>query len=258
MTMEAVIFDVDGTLAETEEIHRRAFNEAFAASGLDWHWDRSLYADLLQVTGGKERIRHYATNHPAEGWIRDEPSASSRIAELHRAKTARYTALVEADGIGLRPGVGRLVRQARAEGVRLAVATTSSLPNVMSLLAMTLGADGPGLFDVIAAGDMAARKKPAPDIYALALDRLGLPAHACVAIEDSFNGVMAARRAGLPVLATTSTYTRLEDLRYAFAILSDLGEPDAPFRHLGGAGAGETCVTTDILDRWRRACLSLR
>jgi HAD superfamily hydrolase (TIGR01509 family) len=246
MTIKALIFDVDGTLAETEEVHRQAFNETFEAFGLDWHWDRTLYSELFQVTGGKERIRHYATY----GRSHDNPVTPSRIIDLYLAKTARYTELVSAGVVDLRPGVERLIKEARILGVRLAIATSTSMTNVTSLLAVTLKPDGTQLFDVIAAGEMVTQKKPAPEIYQLVLERLDLPASVCIAIEDSYNGVMAARRCGIPVLATTSAYTCDEDLSYALAVLSDLGEPDAPFRHFGGLGAGETHVTIDALNRW--------
>jgi len=246
MTIKALIFDVDGTLAETEEVHRRAFNETFEAFGLDWHWGRTLYGQLFQVTGGKERIRHYATNWRSH----DSPMVPSRITDLYLAKTARYTELVSSGGIDLRPGVDRLVREARVSGIRLAIATSTSMLNVKSLLDVTMEADGTHFFDVITVGEMVIRKKPAPEVYQLALEQLNLPAKACLAIEDSYNGVMAARRCGIPVLATTSTYTCNEDLRYALAVLSDLGEPDAPFCHFGGSGAGETHVTIDALNRW--------
>jgi HAD superfamily hydrolase (TIGR01509 family) len=247
MTIKAIIFDVDGTLAETEEMHRRAFNETFKEFGLDWYWDRTLYGELFQVTGGKERIGHYATN-----WrLQDKSLCPSHVTDLYLAKTARYTALVSAESIDLRPGAERLIREACALGVRLAIATSTSMPNVISLLTTTLGAAGLDLFDVITVGEMVNRKKPAPEVYQLTLKRLSLPASACIAIEDSSNGVMAARRCGIPVLATLSTYTRIEDLRYAFAVLSNLGEPDAPFWHSSGAGAGETHVTIDSLNRWQ-------
>jgi HAD superfamily hydrolase (TIGR01509 family) len=246
MTFQALIFDVDGTLAETEEAHRRAFNEVFGDFGLDWHWNRAVYADLLKVTGGKERIRHYVSHYrPA-----DAERVREIVGQIHEEKTARYVRNMGDGGIRLRPGVERLIREAAGAGMRLAIATTTSLPNVKILLDEALGAGGTGLFEVIAAGDMVAAKKPAPDVYLLALERLGLPARDCLAIEDSYNGVMAARRAGITTLATTSDYTRYEDLRYALGVLSDLGEPDAPFLHFSGVGAGESHVTVDLLQQW--------
>ncbi|WP_225772959.1 HAD-IA family hydrolase [Inquilinus sp. Marseille-Q2685] len=242
MRLRAILFDVDGTLAETEEAHRRSFNAAFRAAGLDWHWDRDLYRDLLAVTGGKERIGRFLAGLAAP------PGCD--VAALHRAKTERYTALVAAGAVALRPGVARLLAEARAQGVRLAIATTTTPANVAALLAAALGPEGPALFEVMVAGDAVPRKKPAPDVYQAVLEAMGLDPAGCVAIEDSRNGVLSARRAGLPVLATPGLYSRDDDLRHAFAALSDLGEPDAPYRHLGGAGAGDGWVTVEALERW--------
>jgi HAD superfamily hydrolase (TIGR01509 family) len=198
MTLKAVIFDVDGTLAETEELHRAAFNAAFAAAGLGWHWDVPLYARLLEVTGGKERIAHYQ-----EVAALDHRLDAAAIAALHADKTRRYAALVESGGLSLRPGVRELLEAAHAAGLRLAIATTTSRPNVDALLAACAPLPP---FDVIAAGDEVARKKPAPDIYLAALARLGLPAAACVAIEDTRNGVLSAVGAGLRCAVTVSVY----------------------------------------------------
>jgi HAD superfamily hydrolase (TIGR01509 family) len=196
--LRALIFDVDGTLAETEELHRHAFNEAFAAAGLDWHWDQALYARLLRVTGGKERIRHYIDGDDAQPKLDDQA-----VAALHRNKTARYTNKIDAGDIALRPGIAPLLAEAQANGLRLAIATTTSRPNVDALLRATLATQP---FEVIAAGDEVAAKKPAPDVYLLALERLGLPAEACVAIEDTLNGLKSAQGAGLACVITTSVY----------------------------------------------------
>ncbi|QLH73462.1 HAD family hydrolase [Rhodopseudomonas palustris] len=247
MLPSALIFDVDGTLAETEELHRQAFNATFAAEQLPWHWDATLYRKLLDVTGGKERIAHFLKSEP-DGAER----AADRIPELHRAKTDRYTALVVA-GTALRPGVARLIREAKAAGVKLGIATTTSLPNVEALLESSLGPDAMALFDAVGAGDVVPAKKPAPDIYLYVLDALKLPAADCVAFEDSTNGVRAARAAGLPTIVTPGLYTEGDDFPGALAVLSDLGEPDAPYRHLAGVGAGESLVTLDALARWCRA-----
>jgi HAD superfamily hydrolase (TIGR01509 family) len=198
MTLQALIFDVDGTLAETEELHREAFNAAFAAAGLAWHWDQPLYAKLLEVTGGKERIAYYQDLARLPN-----PLDAPAIAALHADKTRRYAALVASGGLTLRPGVRPLLEQAHAAGLRLAIATTTSRPNVEALL--TACAPLPA-FDVIAAGDEVARKKPSPDIYEAALARLGLPAAACLAIEDTQNGVLSAVGAGLRCVVTISVY----------------------------------------------------
>lgn len=224
--LEALIFDVDGTLAETEEVHRAAFNEAFAEAGLDWHWDERLYARLLDVTGGKERIAHFiATQRPAM-----LPRASggeamaAAIATLHKRKTDLYNRKVASGGLELRPGVEAVIRQAAQDGVRLAIATTTSLPNVESLLAATLGPGGAGLFEVIAAGDMVARKKPAPDVFVLAVERLGIAPERCLALEDSINGLEAARGAGLATVVTRSAYTAGQDFAGAVAVCDTLAE----------------------------------
>jgi len=212
--MQAIIFDVDGTLAETEELHRQSFNEAFAAAGLPWSWDQVLYAKLLEVTGGKERIRHFI-----DAYQPGEQMDAGEVAALHRDKTARYARLVEAGGVALRPGVARLIEQAKAAGVRLAIATTTSRPNVDALLRATLGHDP---FEVIAAGDEVGAKKPAPDVYVLALERLGLPAASCIAVEDTLNGVRSAQGAGLACVVTTSLYGGKGPFPGAAAILPDL------------------------------------
>jgi HAD superfamily hydrolase (TIGR01509 family) len=193
--LQALIFDVDGTLSETEELHRIAFNAAFEAAGLPWQWDQALYAELLLVTGGKERMAHYIEAHGRP----ERPD----IAALHKDKTARYTALVDGGGCSLRDGIAETLQEAKAAGLRLAIATTTSRPNVDALLRATLGHDP---FDVIAAGDEVKAKKPAPDVYQLALERLGLPASACIAIEDTLNGLRSAQGAGLRCSITPSLY----------------------------------------------------
>ena len=229
MPLEALIWDVDGTLAETEEGHRAAFNAAFADAGLDWHWDVAQYAELLEVTGGKERIRRHldtASNAPK---LDDEA-----IRRLHAAKTAHYVAAVQAGSVALRPGVRRLLHEARAAGLRLAIATTTTPENVQALLLATLGPDGPGLFEAIGAGDAVPRKKPAPDIYHLVLDRLGLPGSRCVAFEDTPNGLRAARAAGVPVVVTTSLYGGTEGFEDAVLVVDSLGETATPSRVLAG------------------------
>lgn len=185
--LQALIFDVDGTLSETEETHRAAFNQAFAEASLGWSWDQALYRKLLDVTGGKERIRYYMSDFDAQRTPAipvDTAALTDWIAALHARKTAHYNEMVDAGSAGLRPGVGPLIRHARDAGMRLAIATTTSLPNVESLIRATLGADGMDLFEAVAAGDMVKAKKPAPDVYLLALEQLGLPPAACLALED--------------------------------------------------------------------------
>jgi HAD superfamily hydrolase (TIGR01509 family) len=213
--LRALIFDVDGTLAETELLHLAAFNAAFAAAGLDWRWSEAEYGRLLTTTGGKERIARYARERALDA---TEPA----VAELHRDKTRRYAAMLAA-GIALRPGVAALLDAARARGVRLAVATTTTPANVDALVRAALGTPAAAVFEVIAAGDAVAAKKPAPDVYRLALAGLGLAAGDCVAFEDSRNGLLAAKAAGLYTIVTPSRFTRREDFAGADRLLPALG-----------------------------------
>lgn len=241
-TLKALIFDVDGTLAETEELHRRSFNETFRQHGLDWDWDESLYAKLLQTTGGRERMVRYVSDYvPHQRDVLDNLSA------LHRSKTKNYQSLLRDGALSLRPGVVRLVHEARARGMKLAIATTSNPQNVKALLRGGLGDDSPNWF-TIAAGDVASKKKPSPDIYYQALEAMDVGPGNAVAFEDSSNGLQAALTAGLVVVATPSRFLTDENLDGALSVVSDLGEPEKPFRHIAGAAFPKGYVDVDGLE----------
>ncbi|OFX10952.1 MAG: hypothetical protein A2516_06245 [Alphaproteobacteria bacterium RIFOXYD12_FULL_60_8] len=247
-SLKAVIFDVDGTLAETEETHRLAFNAAFEVFGFEFSWDQALYKDLLKVAGGKERVRHYlGLFHPDE---LKRPDIDAIIPALHKRKTAFYEEMLNAGRVELRPGVARLIEELRSQGIALGVATTTHQANLKALLRNTLGATGESLFDVMGCGEHAPLKKPAPDVYLHVLKELGQPPRNCIAIEDAEIGLRAARAALLPTVITVSPYTAGGHFSGAVAILSDLGEPTEPFTVLEGNAHGRTYVTPDLLRQW--------
>lgn len=245
MSLAALVFDVDGTLAETEELHRQSFNKAFTAAGLPWHWDKALYARLLEVTGGKERIAHWIEGHNARPAL-----DTAGIARLHADKTTRYAALLAGGSLPLRPGVLRLLDEAQATGLLVAIATTTSMPNVAALLHASLGASALSRFAVIAAGDVVPAKKPAPDVYELVLDRLGLLPEQCVAVEDTVNGLRSATGAGIPTIITTSLYGGTRGFEGALAVVDHLGEPDQPCRVLQGPALPKPIVNLAGIKKW--------
>jgi HAD superfamily hydrolase (TIGR01509 family) len=222
--LQALIFDVDGTLAETEKDgHRIAFNQAFKNAGLSWEWDVNLYRKLLKVAGGKERIRYYLDN-----FIDFQPphNLDEFIANLHSTKNQFYQDLLVNATIPLRMGVENLIIEADVQGIRLAIATTSALPNALALLDNTLGSD---YFEVIAAGDIVANKKPAPDIYNYVLEKLNLPTENCLVIEDSEAGLNAATNAGLKTVITVNDYTKNDNFDSALLVLNSLEKIDLQY-----------------------------
>ena len=215
---EALIFDVDGTLAETEEIHRFAFNQAFVLSGLDWNWGQAIYKKLLQTTGGKERIRAF-DRLLGEGC---ERLSQGEIDNLHRIKTRIYGETIAGEGCRLRPGVEKVIGLAQRSGQRLAIATTTSHENLGPLLSGCFGERWRDVFEVVVAGDDVSHKKPAPEVYLRALELLQLPAAACLAIEDSVNGLRSAQLAGVKTIVTRSLYFHDEDFTGALGVVDNL------------------------------------
>jgi HAD superfamily hydrolase (TIGR01509 family) len=246
--LKALIFDVDGTLADTERNgHRLAFNKAFSGAGLGWYWSVELYGSLLAVTGGKERILHYIENYQPNFLAPGD--LSEFIADLHRAKNVFYAEMVAAGEIPLRPGVRRLLLEAQAEGIRLAIATTTSMENVEALLEHSLEPDAVSWFEVIAAGDAVATKKPAPDVYHYTLEAMDLSPEECLAIEDSANGLRSAMAAGIKTVVTVSDYTRNERFVGAALVVDQLGEPDQALTVLAGDDPGATMIDVAVLRR---------
>ncbi len=247
-SLQALIFDVDGTLADTErDGHRVAFNQAFEQEGLDWHWSVELYGELLAVTGGKERMAYYLDHYNTD--FPQDSSTPELIKKLHQSKTDHYTELLSTGAIPLRPGVRRLLNEARENDLRLAIATTTTPANVTALLEHALEPGSSDWFEVIAAGDIVPAKKPAADIYHWALKEMNLPAESCLAFEDSENGIRSSHGANLKTVITINDYTADHDFTGAALVLDQLGEPGQPFQVIQGNSYGSSFVDLALLKK---------
>jgi HAD superfamily hydrolase (TIGR01509 family) len=245
MKPSALIFDVDGTLANTEEDgHLRAFNEAFECFGLDWHWNQELYAELLSVSGGKERIAHYVESYKPE--VKNDLGFDD-FARIHQKKTKIFISHIANGDISLRVGVERLIEEAHSAGLRLAIATTTSLQNVEALLTSTLGKSTFDRFEVTGAGDVVNRKKPSGDIYRYVLDKMGLSSEECVAFEDSELGLMSSTVTGLRTIVTLSEYTKAQNFDDAMVVLDQLGDENNPFKILQGRPTKHSFVSVEYI-----------
>jgi HAD superfamily hydrolase (TIGR01509 family) len=229
--LRALIFDMDGTLADTEEFHRLAFNEAFYDFGLDWEWTPELYAELLAISGGLERIVHYATR---TGLHHDRSTLLEFATDVHRVKTGYYGHMLRAGHIPLRTGVRRILAEAREQKIHLAIATSSAYVNVKTLLELNLGGDWQTWFSVVATCDVVKDKKPSPAVYHYVLDKLGLPFSSCIAFEDTVNGLKAATSAHIRTIITTHYFTRHQSFPGAALVVNHLGEPEHPFKRVSG------------------------
>lgn len=222
--LQALIFDVDGTLADTESVHLEAFNQAFRQEGLDWVWDVPLYTRLLEISGGKERMAHYWRSVEPERTELAAGAFDATINRLHEIKTAYYEAAVNNDAVQLRPGVLALMDEARRQGLQLAIATTTSPVNIAALLRSAIGPDWRSHFLAIGDASNAPIKKPHPQVYLKVLADMGLQAAQCVAFEDSANGLKAATVAGLDTVITPNSFTAHHDFTGALRVVPDLSE----------------------------------
>jgi HAD superfamily hydrolase (TIGR01509 family) len=253
MALEALIFDLDGTMADTEEAHRQAFNAAFLEHSLFWDWDRPKYTELLKISGGHERLAAYVETLQ----MPEDEKAGLRemVGPIHRTKTRIYNELITEGKVPLRHGVARLLREARAAGKQLAIVATTAAANVTPLIANALGEDAYYWFKAIVSAEHVAHKKPAPDLYRLVLSELALPASECVAFEDSASGVKAARAVGLFTIVTPTLWTRQQDLAGADLFLYDLGEPDAPLDLRGSSIVGAPYLGLAQLEQLHAAAM---
>ena len=222
--LQALIFDVDGTLADTESVHLAAFNQAFAELGMDWAWTQAMYLNLLDVSGGKERILHYWKQVNPDIKALSAQDLQDRIDHIHALKTAIYENAVNNGAVSLRPGVLKLMDEALRAGLQLAIATTTSPVNVAALLRHAIGADWRMNFTAIGDASTAPMKKPHPQVYLQMIAALKLPASACLALEDSSNGLRAATAAGLATVITTNPFTLHHDFTGALKVVPDLDQ----------------------------------
>ena len=223
-TLQALIFDVDGTLADTERAHLAAFNQAFAEMGMGWVWDEALYTELLDISGGKERILHYWKTTRADMREVGAMALNDTVNRLHELKTTAYEAAVNDGAVSLRPGVLMLMDEALAQGLQLAIATTTSPVNIAALMRRDMGADWRLNFTAIGDASTAPIKKPHPQVYLQMLDALQLKSIDCIALEDSSNGLRAATAAGLATVITPTTYTAHHDFGAALRVVPDLSQ----------------------------------
>ena len=233
--IKATIFDQDGVIIDTErDGHRVAFNKTFKEFGFDFEWDVDYYHELLQVAGGKERMRHHLH---IKGFGREvKPEEEDELIKaMHKRKTEIFIELIKEGALPLRPGIKRIMKEAMNRGLKVGICTTS---NEKAAHAVAYEILKDIKFDFVLAGDVVKKKKPDPEIYLLGLKKGGLKAEECIVIEDSRNGLLAAKAAGMNVVVTTNHYTEKEDLKDADIIVTCLGDPDGEKGNLKQGGKG--------------------
>ena len=245
--LKAIIFDMDGTLAATEETHRQAFNEAFKEFHTPFQWSVSEYIQLLSISGGKERIFKFLKlqtfNVPENEKLRDY------TLRIHQRKSEIYRKKLIAGHIGLRNGVERLIKEARQKDISMAIATCTSKANVEVVLKSVLGEDALSYFETLVSSDLVADKKPSPAVYQYALANLGLKPENCVVLEDTSNGNRAALTAGIKTVITTHPLTADEDFTGASLVIDQLGEPEDNFTVSSGDALDAKYVDVDLLEK---------
>ncbi len=246
MLLSAVLFDVDGTMAETEDLHRRSFNESFKEFNLDWYWDEPIYRELINIGSGKERIEYYIKRAWPE--MLDYKNLSKYIDSIHKVKNEIFEDFIMESEVKMRPGVMRLINELKEKEIRIAIVSSTSENNLITLFEKGLGVDPKLTFDLIAHGDCTQNKRPSPEIYEWVLERLRLPSQSCIAIEDSLRGVESAKNSNINVLVTPSIFTRGEDFTDAKLVVSDLGEEDRPFEKIKGNDFGKKIVDSQLLE----------
>lgn len=245
--LKAIIFDVDGTLANTEEIHRQSFNEAFREFDLNYSWSEREYTRLLSISGGKERIYAYLKDKSIT--LDNEYSLREYSLIIHKRKSEIYREKLVAGHIGLRSGVQRLINEAESKNIRLAIATCTSLSNVETLLCNAIGVNALSRFSAIVTSDVVLDKKPSPIAYQFALAELGLEAKHCIVIEDTQNGNIAALETGLKTIITTHSLTLDNNFSGSSLVIDKLGEPESPFTVSCGNAFGSHYVDVDLLEK---------
>ena len=246
MLLSAVLFDVDGTIAETEDLHRISFNEAFKEFNLDWYWDEPIYKELINIGSGEKRIEYYIKRAWPE--MLDYKNLSKYIDSIHKVKNEIFEDFILESEIEMRPGVMRLINELKEKNIRMAIVSSTSENNLITLFERGLGVDPKSTFDLIAHGDCTKNKRPSPEIYEWILERLRLPSQSCIAIEDSLRGVESAKNSNVNVLVTPSIFTKDENFSDTKLVVSDLGEQDKPFEIIKGNSFGKKLVDFHLLE----------
>ena len=251
MELSAVLFDLDGTVAETEDLHRKSFNESFREFSLDWFWDEAIYKELINIGGGKERIMY----HIKKAWpeMLNYKNLSNYINSIHKVKNEIYEDYIIESKIETRTGIIRLMNGLKEKDVKIGIVSSTSEVNLMNLFKKGLKINPTKKFDLIAHGDCTKLKKPSPEIYEWALEKLQLPAEGCIAIEDSPKGLESAKGASLKTLITPSNFTKNENFKLADLVVSDLGEESKPFTNILGNDFGFNYVTVELLEKISQA-----